>query len=119
LGALNLSEKIFIDNRDPKPDEKEACYKWLTEELNTIEPKLIVFLGRISLNSFFPEEKIGEAHGNIFTGKLKGIKTENFLALYHPAAALYNGSLRQTLFDDFKKIPKILKKLKQKNNPQN
>ena len=99
------------DNRDPLPEEKDACRKWLHEELNFIKPKLIIFLGRHSMNDFFPELKIGDAHGKLINKKLEGIKTENFLPLYHPAAALYNGGLREQLMKDFKKIPQILKKL--------
>ncbi len=99
------------ENRDPLPLEKEACRAWLTEELNFINPKLIVFLGRHSMSNFFPNEKISEVHGKLLNKKFEYIKCENFLPLYHPAAALYNGSMRDTLMTDFKKIPKILSKL--------
>lgn len=102
------------DNRDPLPEEKDACRQWLIDELNLIKPKLIVFLGRHSMNDFFPAEKISDVHGKLLSkkpsfkgsGKL-GFKTR-FLPLYHPAAALYNGGMRATLKKDFKKIPKIL-----------
>lgn len=99
------------NNRDPLPEEKDACREWLVEELNFIKPKLIVFLGRHSMNDFFPELRISEAHGKLIHKKFDNLKTENFLALYHPAAALYNGKLKKTLIEDFKKIPKIIKKL--------
>lgn len=99
------------NNRDPLPEEKEACQEWLLEELNFIKPKLIVFLGRHSMNDFFPELKISEAHGKLLKKKFKNLDTDNFLALYHPAAALYNGTLKETLIADFKKIPKILEKI--------
>ncbi len=99
------------ENRDPSEKEKEDCAEWLSEEINTIDPKLIVFLGRHSMNHFFPEEKISSAHGKLITRKFKNFNTENFLPLYHPAAALYNGSMRETLIKDFKKIPVILKKI--------
>ncbi len=99
------------ENRDPLPLEKEACRAWLTEELNFINPKLIVFLGRHSMSNFFPNEKISEVHGKLLNKKFEYIKCENFLPLYHPAAALYNGSMRDTLMTDFKKIPKILSKI--------
>ena len=98
-------------NRDPSPKEKTDCEKWLHEELNLINPKLIVFLGRHSMNNFFPNEKISEAHGKLLIQKFKYIKTKNFLPLYHPAAALYNGSMRKVLLSDFKKIPVTLNKL--------
>lgn len=98
------------NNRDPEPEEKEACALWLYEELNMIQPKLIVFLGRHAMNDFFPLLKISEAHGKLLHKKFKHIKTEYFLPLYHPAAALYNGGLRDELLKDFKKIPLAIKK---------
>jgi uracil-DNA glycosylase family 4 len=99
------------ENRDPTQKEKEDCRKWLHEELNCISPKLIIFLGRHSMNDFFPELKISSAHGKLVHEKLPGINAEYFLPLYHPASALYNGSLRTTLLADFKKIPSILRKI--------
>lgn len=99
------------NNRDPKSEEKEACEEWLYAELNLISPKLIIFLGRHSMNNFFPELKISEAHGKLVRHKFKNIITENFLPLYHPASALYNGSLKVTLKNDFKNVPKILRKI--------
>ncbi len=99
------------NNRDPEPSEKEACAPWLYEELNLIAPKLIVFLGRHSMNDFFPDLKISDTHGKMIHKKFKRINTEYFLPLYHPAAALYNGGMRETLIEDFKKIPLVLKKI--------
>ena len=102
------------NNRDPEPEEKKACAPWLHEELNLVAPKLIVFLGRHSMSDFFPELKISEVHGKLIHKKFKGIKTEWFLPLYHPASALYNGGMRDTLKEDFGLIPKILKKIEEK-----
>ena len=99
------------DNRDPEPKEKEDCIEWLYEELNLIKPKLIVFLGRHSLTYFFPTEKISEIHGKLLVKNISNLPSKYFLALYHPAAALYNGGMRETLMNDFKKIPKILEKI--------
>lgn len=99
------------ENRDPLPDEIEACWPYLAKQIEIISPKLIVFLGRHSLNRFFPSAKISEVHGKAFRKPWQG-KEQVFLALYHPAAALYNGGMRQTLIEDFNKIPKILKKIK-------
>lgn len=101
------------DNRDPEPQEKEDCKAWLYEELATIKPLLVVFLGRHSMNHFFPLEKISNVHGKLMIKQINGIPTRFFLPLYHPAAALYNGSLREELLYDFKKIPMILKKILQ------
>ena len=102
------------NNRDPEPEEKDACKEWLYEELNLIQPELIVFLGRHSMNDFFPELKISAVHGKQIIKKFKRINTSHFLPLYHPAAALYNGAMRETLIEDFNKIPKILKMIEGK-----
>ncbi len=91
------------DNRDPYPDEIKACLPYLLAQIKAIEPKLVVFLGRHSMNVFFPELKISACHGNPI--RRNG---QVFLPLYHPAAALYNGDMRQSLLDDFAKIPQIL-----------
>jgi DNA polymerase len=99
------------DNRDPLPEEKDACRQWLIEELNLIQPKLIIFLGRHSMNDFFPAEKISNVHGKLLIKKFAHINTKHFFPLYHPAAALYNGGMRETLMDDFKKIPKVLEEI--------
>jgi len=121
LKNINLKrEDIYItnivkyrppNNRDPLPDEKDTCRDWLIEELNFINPKLIVFLGRHSTNDFFPLEKISVVHGKLLIRKFNRIKTKYFLPLYHPAAALYNGGMREILMEDFQKIPKILNKI--------
>ncbi len=100
------------ENRDPTLKEKESCREWLYEELKFIKPKLIVFLGRHSMNDFFSDLKISDAHGKLIHKKFADFPTEYFLPLYHPAAAMYNGKLRATLISDFKKIPKILTKIK-------
>lgn len=97
------------NNRDPLPAEKNACKGWLMDELMFINPKLIVFLGRHAMNNFFPEEKISEVHGKILYKKCEGLETTQFLPLYHPASALYNGGLRDTLKKDFKTILSYLK----------
>lgn len=104
------------NNRDPEPEEKEACKDWLLEELNLISPKLIAFLGRHSLQYFFPNEKISQIHGKLLIKKIPEVPTKYFFALYHPAAALYNGSMREVLMNDFKKLPKVLDKIDQENN---
>ena len=100
------------NNRDPLPEEIDACKEWLTEELSLIKPKLIAFLGRHSMNHFFPLEKISAVHGKLLIRTWPGLGRQHFLALYHPAAALYNGGMRSTLKEDFAKIPAILKKIK-------
>ena len=100
------------ENRDPTPLEKEQCAAWLRAELEFIKPKLVVFLGRHSMNHFFPDLKISDAHGILINTTIDKFPIHNFLPLYHPAAALYNGGLRTELLKDFAKIPKMLKKIK-------
>lgn len=95
------------DNRDPFPEEIEACRPFLEGQIKLINPLLIVCLGRHSLNYFLPDFKISAVHGQ---PKHRGERY--ILPLYHPAAALHNGSLRQTLLDDFQIIPAVLNKIK-------
>jgi DNA polymerase len=99
------------NNRDPEPEEINACQEWLHEELSLIAPKLIVFLGRHSMNHYFPADKISKVHGKLLVKEIPGVPTKYFLPLYHPAAALYNGGMRAELLKDFKKIPLALKKI--------
>jgi|SRR3989338_267635 len=98
------------ENRDPTPDEKKAFWPYLLKQLQIIQPKVVITLGRHSMEYFLPDMKISQIHG-----QPKRIKFgDDYLVivpLYHPAAALYNGSLRQTLIDDFLNVPMIIKKL--------
>lgn len=98
------------NNRDPFPEEKEAFLPYLQAQLDTIKPKLTITLGRHSLNCFLPDLQISVVHG-----QPKRFHGQVFLPLFHPAAALYNGSMKQTLIDDFAKIPLILEKI---NSPR-
>lgn len=121
LESISLERKdIYItnivkyrppENRDPNKKEKVACQEWLTAELKQIKPKVVCTLGRHALNFFAPKAKISESHGELIENKNESINIENIFALYHPAAALFNGSQRPILFEDFKKLPKILKKI--------
>jgi len=116
------------NNRDPSKEEKEAFWPYLVRQLDVIQPKLIVTLGRHSMEYFLPGRKIGEIHGETFLLQGSSLQKEMenpviskeisllfarmnlvILPLYHPAAALYNGGMRQALKDDFSKIPDILK----------
>jgi DNA polymerase len=91
------------NNRDPYPDEKAAFLPFLRSQLEVIGPKLVVTLGRHSMDSLLPGLQISQCHG-----QPKRYKGQVYLPLFHPAAALYNGSMRQTLIDDFYRIPRIL-----------
>ncbi len=95
------------NNRDPYPDEKEKFMSYLESQIEAIQPKLVVTLGRHSLNCFLPDLSISQCHGQ--PKRYKGLV---YLPLFHPAAALYNGGMRQTLIDDFALIPAILEKIK-------
>jgi uracil-DNA glycosylase len=116
LGSINLTRSdVFItntvkwrppDNRDPLPDEIQACWEYLQEQLAVIDPKLIVTLGKHALERFLPGQRISQIHG-----QPKRRDGQVYLPLYHPAAALYNGSMRAQLIGDFSKIPATLKKI--------
>jgi uracil-DNA glycosylase len=98
------------NNRDPLPDEKKAFWPYLLKQLQVIKPKVVITLGRHSMEYFLPDMKISQIHGQpkrIQFGEEKLV----IVPLYHPAAALYNGSLRQTLIEDFIAVPKIIKQL--------
>jgi len=94
------------NNRDPLPEEKDVFLPFLQTQLDVIQPKLVVTLGRHSMNCFLPGLSISQVHGQ---PKRKGGQV--YLPLFHPAAALYNGGMRQTLIDDFVAIPAILAKI--------
>lgn len=104
-------------NRDPLPSEKREFLPFLQSQLEIIQPKMLVTLGRHSTTCFLPDLQISKSHGEPkrISLQLKKQKSDVFkvviLPLYHPAAALYNGSMRQVLLEDFAKIPQILKKI--------
>jgi len=124
LESISLSrDQVFITNvvkcrppgnRDPLPDEKTTCAEtYLDNQLNLINPKLVVTLGRHAMSHFLPSDlKISQVHG-----KLKRYRGRVYLALYHPAVALYNGGMRETLQEDFLTIPRVLKTLS-KSKPE-
>ncbi len=125
LTTINLKrEDIYItnvvkyhppNNRDPLPEEIADCKLWLQEQINLIDPVLIIPLGRHALERFLPGCKISEDHGRAFCREIDGIGKRVFYALYHPAAALYNDGLRDTLLKDFARIPKIIAHIEGKN----
>lgn len=100
------------NNRDPKSDEKQAFWPYLARQLAIIEPQVIVTLGRHSMEFFLPDAKIGQVHGHAVHKKVllpDGKEIEwLIMPLYHPAAALYNGSMRQTLIDDFLGVQQLI-----------
>jgi uracil-DNA glycosylase family 4 len=104
------------NNRDPLPEEKKAFLPYLQAQLEAMQPKLVVTLGRHSMNCFLPDLQISKIHGEAKRIRISMKATDEVLTivilpLFHPAAALYNGGMRQTLIDDFAAIPDILRKI--------
>jgi uracil-DNA glycosylase len=90
-------------NRDPLPDEIAACAPYLERQIETIDPDVIVTLGRFSMARWFPGERISRIHG-----QPKRIGHRLIVPMYHPAAALHQQALRSTIEEDFSRLPKIL-----------
>ncbi|MFC1928357.1 uracil-DNA glycosylase [Chloroflexota bacterium] len=117
LSSINLKRnQVYIanvikcrptGNRDPLPAEIQNCRKWLDRQIGLINPKMIVTLGRYSMAMFFPGKSISKIHGT-------AQKQDNIIyyAMYHPAAALHQQSLRQVIETDMLKIPLLLAEAK-------
>ena len=91
------------NNRDPLPGEIDACRDYLDEQIEMIDPLLIVTLGRFSMARWFPGQSISRIHGKV--SELGG----RFVApMYHPAAALHQQALRDTIIHDFQALPAII-----------
>lgn len=113
LASIGLSRRqVYIanvikcrpqGNRDPLSSEIQACRRWLDRQIEVIQPKVIVTLGRYSLARYFPNESIGKIHG-----KARKIGDVICYPMYHPAAALHQASLRGTIEADMLRIPGIL-----------
>ena len=113
LASINLKrEQVYIanvikcrpqGNRDPLPVEIQNCRKWLERQIELIHPKMIVTLGRYSMEMFFPGKSIGKIHGTA-----KKQDDVIYYAMYHPAAALHQQSLRQAIEADMLRIPALL-----------
>jgi DNA polymerase len=116
LAGIGLDRrKVFIanvvkcrppSNRDPQPDEIEACDKYMQEQIAIIDPKVIVTLGRHSMQRYFPGEAISRVHGQ---PRRNGERI--IVPMYHPAAALHQGSLRKTIEADFARLPDFLARI--------
>src|SRR5258708_18652549 len=101
----NIVKRRPPENRDPLPDEIEAYKPYLTRQIVIIDPKVIITLGRFSMNYFLPLAKITRDHGRVFN-----IDGRVVFPVYHPAAALRSPiQMMGVLKDDFQKIPKVLK----------
>ena len=91
------------DNRDPQPDEAAACRPYLNRQIELVDPKIVVLLGRHALQAHFPDAQISKARG-----VPRYIDGRTFLPVYHPAAALRQTRLRDTLRTDFALLPMLL-----------
>lgn len=103
----NIVKRRPPENRDPLPEEIEKYKPYLTRQIEIIDPKLIVTLGRFSMAYFLPNAKISRDHG-------MAARLEKYLVipLYHPAAALRSTQVLKELEEDFKKLPKLLEEAK-------
>jgi DNA polymerase len=115
LRTIGLDRKtVFIanvvkcrppQNRDPQPDEIAACGKYLDAQIAAIEPRVIVTLGRHSMQRYFPGEAISRIHGQ------PRRKDDTIVVpMYHPAAALHQANLRKVIEADFSRLPAFLRK---------
>lgn len=117
LASIHLErEQVYItnviktrppNNRDPLPIEIENCRPWLDKQIELLHPRMIVTLGRYSMARFFPGKSISQIHGT--ARKQDGVL---YFAMYHPAAALHQQSLRQAIQNDMLKIPALLAEAK-------
>jgi len=113
LASIKLTrEQVYIanlikcrppSNRDPLPSEIQACRKWLDRQIEIIQPRMIITLGRYSLARYFPNESISKVHG-----KARKVGDIICYPMYHPAAALHQGTLRQIIEADMLQIPRVL-----------
>jgi DNA polymerase len=113
LSKISLTrDQVFIanvikcrppSNRDPLPGEIQACRKWIDRQIELIQPRIVVTLGRYSMARYFPNQSISKIHG-----KAKKEDKIIYYAMYHPAAALHQGSLRKVIEADMLKIPELL-----------
>ena len=90
-------------NRDPMPDELAACNLYLERQIATIDPKIIITLGRFSMGKFMPGVKITQVHG-----QMRKVGSRFVIAMFHPAAALHQAALKPAILADFGKLPQLL-----------
>ena len=118
LQSIDLKrEQVFIgnvvkcrppNNRDPLPEELTACSEYLERQIQAINPRVIVTLGRYSMARFLPTAKISDVHGQSFI-----IKGRLVVPMYHPAAALHQPSLKAVVEQDFARLPALIAKAKE------
>lgn len=124
LAQVGLTrEQVFIanvvkcrppGNRDPMPEELAACNDYLERQIETINPCVVVTLGRFSMAKFIPTARISEVHGQAVV-----VKDRMIVSMYHPAAALHQPSLKPVLIADFKNLPAYIELAKRNNHKEN
>ncbi|MBU1118196.1 uracil-DNA glycosylase [Patescibacteria group bacterium] len=95
------------ENRDPQESEIKVCTPYLKAQLKIIKPKIVITLGRFSMNYFFPQEKISRIHGQIRNITWQDLPL-TIIPVYHPSAGLRNGAMLESLKKDFITIGKYL-----------
>ena len=100
------------ENRDPLPDELNACAAYLDKQIETINPDIIVTLGRFSMAKFFPMARISAIHG-----KAAWVSDRLVVPMYHPAAALHQPLLKNDIIADFKALPNAIEEAQKKKKP--
>jgi DNA polymerase len=90
-------------NRDPMQDELDACDIYLQRQIKTIDPKIIITLGRFSMGKFVPGAKITQVHG-----QMRKVGDRFVIPMFHPAAALHQAALKPAILADFGKLPQLL-----------
>ena len=90
-------------NRDPLPEELAACNEYLERQINAINPKIIITLGRFSMGKYMPGAKISSVHG-----QMRRVGDRFVIAMFHPAAALHQVALKPVILKDFSQLPKLL-----------
>ncbi len=90
-------------NRDPMPEEVEACNEYLQRQIQAVNPSIIITLGRHSMAKYMPGAKITAVHG-----QMRRVGDRYVIAMFHPAAALHQASLKPAVLADFAKLPQLL-----------
>jgi len=91
------------ENRDPQADELSTCDLYLERLIESVNPSIIVTLGRFSMGKFMKGEKISQVHG-----QMRKVGRRFVIAMFHPAAALHQAALKPAILADFAKLPKLL-----------
>ena len=128
LGHIGWTrEDVFITNvvkcrppgnRDPEPDEIDACAPYLRRQLEVLDPAVVVTLGRYSMATFMPGVRITAAHGTTrLVDPATGARDATVYAMYHPAYALRNPSVERESFDDAARIPEVLIAARERRAP--